>query len=304
MDDLISVGDTTIDLYFKGSSLTKNNTRFQLAVGGKYFVNHFHIGVGGGGANVALNVAKIGYKVALISKIGHNHFEKVILDRLKKAAVSTQLSQFEDDYYNLSAVLLTEKGERTIINYQNQHEHLLNDLYWQKVESARQTKMVYFGNLPDVSLTERKILIRKLRKVSQRIIINLGVNDCRRDPSQLKDFFRSADGLIINRYELADLIRKKAASLNLKNNLLHFLPEFKDKFLVVTDAEKGSYGYEKDSIYYSPPAKVKKIVDTTGAGDAYTAGFISQYLKTADLFLAMKEGTRFAGRILAQVGAN
>lgn len=304
MTDLISVGDTTIDLYFKGDSLTKNGARFQLAVGGKYFVNHFHVGVGGGGANVALNVARAGYKVILISKIGHNHFEKVILDRLKRASVSVKLSQFEDDYYNLSAVLLTEKGERTIINYQNQHEHLLNDLYWQRVASVHQTKMVYFGNLPDVSLTERKVLIRKLREISQRLIINLGVNDCRRDRDQLKDFFRFADGLIINRYELADLIRKKAADLNLKNNLLYFLPEFKDKFLVVTDAEKGSYGYEKGRAYYFPPAKVKKIVDTTGAGDAYTAGFISQYLKTANLFLAMKEGTRFAGRILTQIGAN
>jgi len=303
MNDLISVGDTTIDLYFKGDSLTKGASRFQLAMGGKYFVDYFHIGVGGGGANVAINTAKAGCKAVLMTKIGRNHFEKIILDRLKTAGVSVKLTSLEKNYYNLSVILLTKEGERTIINYQNRHGHLLTHNYGKNLDLTSQTRMVYFGNLPDVSLTERKELIKKLRKVSQKVIINFGVNDCRRDRSQLDVFFHLTDGLIVNRYEFADLVKKDPLKLNLKNNLLSLLPELKGKFLIITDADKGSYGYEGANVYYSPPAKAK-IIDTTGAGDSYTAGFISQYLKTNNVHEAMAKGTIAAARILAKVGAN
>ena len=50
MYDLISIGSISIDMYFQGDSLTNDGTRFNLAIGGKYLVEHFHGGLGGGAA--------------------------------------------------------------------------------------------------------------------------------------------------------------------------------------------------------------------------------------------------------------
>ena len=79
MFDLISIGNISIDLYFKGDSLTFEKNRFQLAIGGKYFVDQFHTGVGGGGVNVAIGASKAGIKSAVMGTIGNNPFKKMIL---------------------------------------------------------------------------------------------------------------------------------------------------------------------------------------------------------------------------------
>jgi len=83
MYDIITIGNISVDLYFKGRSLTKDNSRFQLAVGGKYFTDEFYEDVGGGGCNVASGLAKQGYNVAIFGKIGNNSFKEIILKKLK-----------------------------------------------------------------------------------------------------------------------------------------------------------------------------------------------------------------------------
>ena len=70
MYDLISIGNISIDLYFKGDALTFQNNRFQLAVGGKYFADHFYTGIGGGGVNIAIGASKFGLNTAVLGTVG------------------------------------------------------------------------------------------------------------------------------------------------------------------------------------------------------------------------------------------
>src|SRR3989338_1815843 len=178
MYDLISIGNISFDLFFKGESLTFANNRFQLAIGGKYFVNTLYKSVGGGGANVAIGAAKNGLNSAVLGKIGNNSFKSMILEELKNRNVSTNLCLIEEDYLNLSAILLTEKGERTVIHYSPLHEHILKSKA--DLEKILETKTIYIGNLPDVPLSEREQLLRFIKHKNIFTVVNLGVNDCRR----------------------------------------------------------------------------------------------------------------------------
>ena len=76
MYDLISIGTVSIDLYFTGGALTHSSDRFELAVGGKYFAEHFYENLGGGATNVAIGVHNEGLRCALLAKIGNNPFKK------------------------------------------------------------------------------------------------------------------------------------------------------------------------------------------------------------------------------------
>ena len=96
MFDLISIGNISIDMFFKGDSLTYEHNRFQLAIGGKYFVDQFHQGLGGGGANVAIAAARHGAKAAVVGKVGVNSFRKIIMEDLRDAGVDTSLCQIQD----------------------------------------------------------------------------------------------------------------------------------------------------------------------------------------------------------------
>ena len=67
----------------------------------------------------------------------------------------------------------------------------------------------------------------------------------------------------------------------------------------------GSYCYDGNQVYYMRAMPISKVLDTTGAGDAYTAGFISGYFKyKGDIVKAMETGAHYAVKIIEKVGAN
>jgi 2-dehydro-3-deoxygluconokinase len=77
------------------------------------------------------------------------------------------------------------------------------------------------------------------------------------------------------------------------------------KTLIVTDGEKGSHAYWEKNVHHMAALPPKRVVDTTGAGDGYTAGFISGIIKhEGDIVKAMETGAKYALKIIEKVGAN
>ncbi len=300
MYDLICVGNIAIDLYYKGKTLTNKDGRFQLAIGGKYHSDFFHEDIGGGGCNVAVGVAKHGLKTAVFARIGNNNFKQTILERLKQKNVSSEFCQFEENYNIISSILLTDSGERTIISYDTPG-HLVKKFFLH--DELKKAKNIYISSLTNVSLEDKIEIITYLKGDLTLTFVNLSITDCKREPETLYKVFDSLDVLIINAHEYSELIKKPYNNINLKN-LEITLPYLKNRILIITDAEKGSYGYYKNEKYFQGAVEVKKIVDTTGCGDAYTAGFIAQYLKTKNIKTSMKSGAKYAAEKLTRIGTN
>ncbi len=303
MYDLISIGSISIDLFFKGKSLTFKDNRFQLAVGGKYVVDHFYENLGGGGANVAIGARRNGLKTAVLAKVGNNPFKKIILEKLEDEKVSIHLCQFEDDYLNLSAILLNEKGERTIVHFPSPHQHIIGSIH-DKFKLLK-TNMVYFGSLTDVALEEKIELLKFLNNNHILTIMNIGVHDCRRTKHQIEELLKPVDILILNGHEFADLAKAPYRDIHFKENIINwYSPFLKTKTVVITEGANGSYAYFEGKVYHQEAVKPARIIDTTGAGDAFTAGFIAEYFKSRDLEQSMEKGARYASKILTKIGAN
>ncbi len=302
MYDLITIGNIAADLYFSADDLTKKDDRLSLAIGGKYRSNSFSMSVGGGGANVAIGGRKNGLRTAVVGMIGNNVFRKGILHRLEASKVNTSMVLFNQTSTNVSVLLLNSKGERTAIAYQSSHEHILEETH--AVKRIGKTRAVYFGNLPHVSVRERKALMKQLRKKGAKVFVNIGPLECCKPKTYLNELLEYVDVLILNTHEFADLVKKPLEKLDFKENLLDLLPVLKDNLLVVTDGRNGSYAYEQQRVYRQGIVKEKKIIDTTGVGDGYTAGFIASYLKHENIQSAMKAGSRYASKIIQKIGAN
>lgn len=302
MFDLISIGNISADLYFSAEDLTKKEDRLWLSIGGKYRSEEFRMSVGGGGANVSIGGRKNGLRTAVVGMVGNNVFRKAIMHRLETAKVNTSHLMFNQTAINVSTILLQKSGERTVITHQSSHEHILEEAH----VSGRKfkTRAVYFGNLPHVSVKERRALMKSLKSKGIEIFVNVGPLDCCRSRAYLKELLEFADVLIVNTHEFADLVKKSEKEINLKKSVLNLLPFMKESILIVTDGRNGSYGYEGEKVFFCPIVKEKMIVDTTGVGDGYTAGFIASYLRHSDLERAMKAGSRYASKIISKIGAN
>lgn len=303
MFDLISIGNISVDLFYQGETLTHSGNRFNLAIGGKYLVDHFYETLGGGGANVAIGVNRHGLKSAIIGVIGNNQFKKIILQHLEEHKVSHEFCTFKDEYLKISSILLSLSGERTIINYETPHEHI-----FEKTENflqLKKAKMVYMSNLPRVPLEERVHVLTYLHGNNIPTILNFGIKDCRRPITQVLPLIHKASILMVNTHEFAELAKKRYEDIDFNKDVRKFIHSSYNQTLIVTDGEKGSYGYVGKAVHYIRALIPHKIIDTTGAGDAYTAGFIAGYLKSeGNVLTSMETGAKYAVKILEKVGAN
>jgi sugar/nucleoside kinase (ribokinase family) len=81
------------------------------------------------------------------------------------------------------------------------------------------------------------------------------------------------------------------------------LAENYDKLFVITLGAKGSIGYTKTQTFSAKPVIVEKIIDTTGAGDAFAAMFIKEYLQTKNVEQSLIAGNKHAAKIIQQIGS-
>ncbi|MBI3619820.1 carbohydrate kinase family protein [Candidatus Roizmanbacteria bacterium] len=304
MYHLISIGNITIDLFFKGDSLTYHDGRFQLCAGGKYVADFFQEGVGGGGANVAIGAAKHGLMTGLMGIIGDTPFKPLILEKLRGVKVKPLLCRYDEKFMSISTILLNHRGERSVVHYDTHRQHLFRaDL---PVAELQRAVMVYLGNLPETPISEKKQLLAVAKKHNAHIFLNFGVKDCRRPIEELLPLLEMADVIILNGHELADLIKAPYGDIHFKERVINwYAPFLREKLVVVTDGKNGSFVYEKDEVLFQKAIAPEKIIDTTGAGDAYAAGFISAFFKSkGKVRSAMQSGAMYACRILSRLGAN
>lgn len=302
MYDLITVGSISIDMYYRGDSLTQKDGRFNLAVGGKYLVDHFYAGLGGGAANVAIGVQELGYKTAIIGKIGENQFKQLILKHLKDHAISSTLCDRDKNYIKISSILLSPDGERTIIHYETPHEHIFTcEADLKKIEGA---KILYLSNLWRVPLEERKKLLSYAQSQKVLTIMNLGIADCRRSNEQIDQLLYHTDIFILNTHEFAEMIKIDYEKINFQEDITNLYPLLKTKIVVVTDGKNGAYAYTNGGVLYEPAHEVSKVVDTTGAGDGFSAGFIAGYLEKNNVEHALHMGSKRGAAIVQKIGAN
>jgi sugar/nucleoside kinase (ribokinase family) len=165
-----------------------------------------------------------------------------------------------------------------------------------------ESKMIFIGNLPDVSISDKLTIMKKCKENDIPIVLNLGVEDCRKDRKDLDLLLELADVCIVNKYEYADMIKKKADGLDLTKDCAKEI-NFQKKILVITDSSNGSYAYANKGIIKQQALHPKDIIDTTGAGDAFTSGFLAAYIHNESIENAMRQGAEYASEILGRIGA-
>lgn len=288
-----------MDLFFRGDSLTTEKNRFHLAIGGKYTANEFYESVGGGGANVAVGAAAAGLKTAVCGRIGENPFKQIIIQKLTSRHVSRDLLIFNPDYINISTILLANTGDKTVVHYCNRKPAFI--LTEAHIKALSMTRALYLGNIPDMDLGEKTAVAQSLKKKGILLAINIGVDDCRKGLKKVAPYLSLADILLLNAHEFSDLVGKPYEKIEFKKNCLDIY-KIQSQCLVITNGKLGSACYTKKDIYFQPAIE-KEVLDTTGAGDAFTSGFLSEYIRSRNPIQSLLSGAKYACKIISKVGA-
>jgi sugar/nucleoside kinase (ribokinase family) len=301
MKKILVVGSSTVDLVFKSHAFEQRQigTRWNLAHGGKYLVDYFDLFFGGGGANFSVSLTLQKNRAILWSMIGQDHFGRLVFHNLKSKGVRTVLIQRSKDKTAVSAILIDDTGDKTVLNYRSTGDNLyFSSRIKRAVKKADWLAILSMALWPK----EQKLEVLKWAKKYQKsVFLSLHGSEYKKGVESLKDYFQYCDVLHLNAYELADLLKKKASSLNLyQENISRLLGI---PLVLVTYDVKGSFAYTPAKIYYQDIVKPKIITDTTGAGDAYASGFLGRYWKTGQIQEAMLFGAQNSASLIEQYGA-
>ncbi len=299
MFDLISIGDAVIDTFVP---LTDAHVHFDehtrelcLRYGDKIPVGDSVSQVAGNAANSAVGGSRLKLKTAAYINVGGDHDGQRIKDHLKDEGVDTRYVTVNKNLPSNHHVVLNYKGERTILIFHQPFKYNLPDL--------DQSKWVYFTSLSP-TFVETNILNQLenyLERTGAKLLYNPGTYQMKAGVKKNPRLLSLTEIFVVNKEEAKRiLVGKDDADIPVKK-LLRDLADLGPKMVVITDGEDGSYGYDGEKNYHLGifPAK---LVEMTGAGDAYATGTLAGLFHGESLPDSMRWGAANGASVVEQIG--
>ena len=256
---------------------------------------------GGSVANTMSGIAYLKGSSSFIGKVNSDDFGEIYRKSLEDINVNfPYLQKNENLCTGASIILITPDSERTMCTYLGISSHLSdNDI---KESNIINNELIFLeGYLWDKGISEKmfKHAINIAKKNKVKIAMSLSDVFCvTRHKGDFYNLLKNdLDILIGNENEINELTNRKG--------LLDSINQLKElnKLIVITRSEKGSLAIKDNEIINCDSVKVEKILDLTGAGDLFAAGFLKEYLEKSEIKKCLMTGSIMASKIIQKIGA-
>lgn len=304
--DVITVGGVVEDITFfvdQGKLLKDKKKDIHLAfeLGTKVNIKETNLSLGGGACNTAVGFYNLGLKTAPLVRIGKDERGEFILKKLKKMKLDTGLIQTDHaESTGFSFICGFDKNKLHIVF---SHRGAASKLRFDsKTLEAARTRWLHVTSLKGENWTKTLDNIVKYSKDNNvGWSWNPGGTQLKAGRKKLLKYLKVVDVLLVNKSEAEELIPGKEKSIS---KLLKKISTLGPKTVVITNGADGAYVYNRDEEKeYHSRVTVKKVLDTTGAGDAFASGFISGILMYDNTGKALKLGIANSQAVLREIGA-
>ena len=308
---ILGIGNAIVDVFVKvdDNFLVKNNlTKGSMKLierqefdNLKNTIKIEKIEAGGSVANTMAGIAYLGGNPSFIGKVNSDEFGKIYKKSLEKINVNFLYPEKEENLpTGASIIFITPDSERTMCTYLGISSQLskedINEDYIKDYE------IIFLeGYLWDKGISEEmfKHVIKLAKKNNIKVAMSLSDIFC--VTRHREDFFKllkdDLNILIGNENEINELIQK--------NNLIDSINELKNinKLMIITRSENGSLAILNNEITNCESVEVEKILDLTGAGDLFAAGFLKEYLDKSNIKKCLQTGSKLAAQVIQKIGA-
>jgi ribokinase len=301
--DVISFGSATQDVFLSTDDfqLVKDRTfatgqGICMPFGSKIEVQKIVFASGGGGTNAAVAFARQGYATACIGVLGRDTNGTAILDELRREGVDAKYVQLhDDDITAYSVVLVSQGGERTILSYKGEGAHWRADqVPWDRLVAP----WAYVN-----SLGGQEEMLSRIVSWAQEQGVHLATNPGGKDLAlgleRLAPHWKHFDIVGMNQEEAA---RLTGIPYGRENEIFKRMDDAIGGICIMTKGEEGCVVSDGTTLF-AAGIPSRTVVERTGAGDAFHAGFVAEFMRSGNIEKAIQFGTANASSVVMQYGA-
>jgi fructokinase len=252
---------------------------------------------GGSVANSIVGLSQLGNKVGFIGKVSDDEFGINYEDGLKKENVDYFYSKKKEELpTGTCLILVTPDSERTMCTFLGTAGKINeNDV---SSDAIKESEIIFLeGYLWDEG--EPKKAFDKAINNANKVAMSLSDLFCvdRHKPHFLNLVKNKLDITFANEQEISSLIEAKNF-----DDVINFSKQL-NKLVIVTRGEKGAVAINGNRVIESDIQRNLKIVDLTGAGDLFAAGFLHGYINKLPTKECLQKGTEMSSKVIQQIGA-
>ena len=252
---------------------------------------------GGSIANSIVGLSQLGNKVGFIGKVSNDKFGDKYEKGLKSENVEYFYSKKKEKLpTGCCLILVTADSERTMCTFLGTAGKINeNDV---SSDAIKKSDIIFLeGYLWDEG--EPKKAFEKAINCANKVAMSLSDLFCvERHKSNFLNLVKNKiDITFANEQEITSLIEAKNF-----NEVISFSKQL-NKLIIVTRGEKGSIAINGDEVYESGIKENLKVVDLTGAGDLFAAGFLHGHINKLSTQECLQKGTEMSSRVIQQIGA-
>jgi sugar/nucleoside kinase (ribokinase family) len=311
--DVVALGNAIVDIigqcddaYLRTHSLAKGS----MALTDEAKIEALYAGMGpgvemsgGSAANTAVGVASFGGKAAFIGKVADDEFGRIFAHDIKAEGVTfttAAVPKGSGPGTSRSLILVTPDGERTMNTLLGISTHFTaGDLNADLIAGAKVTYLEGYLFDTDAGKAAFRQAATIARQAGRAVALTLSDGFCvDRHRADFKAFIASeVDILFANESEILALFE----TTSFETAIARVAPL--TKLAAITRSAKGAVVVADGTATAVPVDPVPKLVDTTGAGDLFAAGFLYGHTQGHGPVESARLGGRAAGHIIQQVGA-
>jgi len=252
---------------------------------------------GGSVANSIVGISQLGNKVGFIGKVSDDELGKKYELGLKDENVEYFYSKKKEELpTGTCLILVTPDSERTMCTFLGTAGKINeNDI---NLDAIKKSEIIFLeGYLWDEG--EPKKAFDKAINFANKVSMSLSDKFCvdRHKKHFLELVKHKLDITFANEQEIMSLIDAKDF-----NEVINFSKQL-NKLLIITRGEKGSIAIKGEDIIECNIQKNLNIVDLTGAGDLFAAGFLHGYINKLSIKASLDKGTEMSSKVIQQIGA-
>ncbi|MBQ6375764.1 carbohydrate kinase family protein [Candidatus Saccharibacteria bacterium] len=266
--------------------------------GSKVDIDRMYFEVGGGGLNAAVTLARNGHEVIFMGNVAHDAAGDAVMRVLDRESIDNSYVGFVERGGTGASVILLDKlsGERTVLTYRGASAKYSN--FDENDLDLIQPDWLYITTLRGDMETLERFLI-KAHDIGAKVMLNPGIKELE-EARRLMKLLAYVDVLLVNKEEASRLVPGTTLT-ELAYHLGGYVP-----VALITDGGMGGVVNEATAqeMYRFGIYEDVKVVDATGAGDAFGSGFLAAYAEGASLEGAVRFGSANATAVVQEIGAN